>query len=325
MAAWLAYLKSRLLLPEEPSDGEPTGEEMAARLTFQLQRLEAMRQRGAEIMSRHRLGLDVFARGEPEGVTVIRHSRYELSLFELLRAYAVQAVRRDAPAMSSSRVRRSIRSRTRSNGFDAMLGSFPDWTHLESFLPKGALNPWSTRSAVASTFAASLEVAKQGLVELRQLKTFGPIFIRPLANETMSDQAQISAIVEAMLFAATEPLDEDDLRRAAAGRHRYPGDSRANCSRFTPRAASIWSRWRSAGLSEPRPIWPFFCAKRCRMCGDCRVRVSRLWRLSPITSRSPAPKSRRFAASRSIRAHSTCSWKRSGCARSAGGKPQAGQ
>jgi segregation and condensation protein A len=182
MAAWLAYLKSRLLLPEEPTDGEPTGEEMAARLTFQLQRLEAMRQRGAEIMSRHRLGIDVFARGEPEGVKVIRHSRYELSLFELLRAYAVQSVRHDArhhvvvarpPVFSIEDAIERLR---------AMLGSFPDWTALESYLPQGVVNPLEMRSAVASTFAASLEVAKQGLVELRQLKTFGPIFIRPLTE-----------------------------------------------------------------------------------------------------------------------------------------------
>ena len=181
MAAWLAYLKSRLLLPEELSDGEPSGEEMAARLTFQLQRLEAMRQRGAEIMSRHRLGLDVFARGEPEGVTVIRHSQYELSLYELLRAYAVQAVRRNAshaivvrpPVYSIEDAIERLRG---------MLGTFPDWTHLESFLPKGTMNPVEFKSAIASTFAASLEVAKQGLVEIRQLKTFGPIFIRPLAK-----------------------------------------------------------------------------------------------------------------------------------------------
>jgi segregation and condensation protein A len=181
MAAWLAYLKSRLLLPEEPGDGEPTGEEMAARLTFQLQRLEAMRQRGAEIMSRHRLGVDVFARGEPEGVTVIRHSRYDLSLYELLRAYAVQEVRHDArhvviarpPVYSIEDAIERLR---------AMLGSFPDWTQLESFLPNGTETYLEKKSALASTFAASLEVAKQGFLELRQLQTFGPIFIRPLAG-----------------------------------------------------------------------------------------------------------------------------------------------
>ena len=181
MAAWLAYLKSRLLLPDEPSEGEPTGEEMAARLTFQLQRLEAMRQRGAEIMSRHRLGLDVFARGEPEGVTVIRHSRYELSMYELLRAYAMQMVRHNAShAMVVRSPVYSIEGAI--ERLRGMLGAFPDWTQLESFLPKGTLNPEEMRSAIASTFAASLEVAKQGLVELRQLKTFGPIFVRPLAG-----------------------------------------------------------------------------------------------------------------------------------------------
>ena len=183
MAAWLAYLKSRLLLPEEPGDGEPTGEEMAARLAFQLQRLEAIRQRGAEIMSRHRLGIDVFSRGEPEGVTVIRHSQYDLSLYELLRAYAVQAVRHDARHIVVARppvysIEDAIRRLT------AMLGSFPDWTQLETFLPKGLSDMTLRKSALASTFAASLEIAKQGRVELRQLKTFGPIFIRALPDRT---------------------------------------------------------------------------------------------------------------------------------------------
>jgi segregation and condensation protein A len=183
MAAWLAYLKSRLLLPVEPGDGEPTGEEMAARLAFQLRRLESMRQRGAEIMSRHRLGVDVFARGEPEGVTVIRHSKYDLSLYELLRAYAVQTVRHDARHVVVARppvysIEEAIARLT------AMLGSFPDWTQLETFLPTGARDLNEQKSALASTFAASLEIAKQGRVELRQLKTFGPIFIRALSDRT---------------------------------------------------------------------------------------------------------------------------------------------
>lgn len=178
MAAWLAYLKSRLLIPESHDDDEPSGEEMAARLAFQLQRLEAMRDVSARLMSRERMGYEVFTRGRPEGIRVIRNSVYDLSLYELLKAYADQTVRKgsDEPL----RLRRDFITSVEDalNRLEEILGRMPDWTVLQTFLPANMLNPLETRSATASTFAASLELAKQGRVKLRQGQAFGPIYLR---------------------------------------------------------------------------------------------------------------------------------------------------
>ncbi len=178
MAAWLAYLKSRLLIPDTSGDDEPSGEEMAARLAFQLRRLEAMRDVSARLMSRERTGYDVFLRGNPEGIRVVRNSVYDVSLYELLKAYADQTVRKgtDEPL----RLRRDFITSVEEalNRLEEVLGRMPDWTILQNFLPGGLANPLETRSATASTFAASLELAKQGRVKLRQGQAFGPIYLR---------------------------------------------------------------------------------------------------------------------------------------------------
>ena len=176
-AAWLAYLKSKLLLPELEA-GEPSGEEMAARLAFQLQRLEAVREAAARLVTRDRTGIDVFLRGAPEGVQVIRHNLYECSLYELLRAYAdhkeslgsVEALtlRRDAILSVEQAMQRLVE----------MLGTVPDWAVLQTFLPAGLVDPGARRSAMASTFAAALEMARQGRLDIRQNRTFGPIYLR---------------------------------------------------------------------------------------------------------------------------------------------------
>jgi segregation and condensation protein A len=178
MAAWLAYLKSRLLIPESGDDDEPSGEEMAARLAFQLRRLEAMRDVSARLMSRDRMGYEVFSHGRPEGIRVIRDSVYDLSLYELLKAYADQTVRKgiDQPL----RLRRDFITSVEDaiNRLEEILGRMPDWTILQTFLPTNLMSPLATRSATASTFAASLELAKQGRVKLRQGQLFGPIYLR---------------------------------------------------------------------------------------------------------------------------------------------------
>ena len=178
MAAWLAYLKSRLLIPESHDDDEPSGEEMAARLAFQLRRLEAMRDVSARLMSRERMGYEVFTRGRPEGIRVIRDSVYDLSLYELLKAYADQTVRKgiDQPL----RLRRDFITSVEDaiNRLEEILGRMPDWTILQTFLPANLMSPLATRSATASTFAASLELAKQGRLKLRQGQAFGPIYLR---------------------------------------------------------------------------------------------------------------------------------------------------
>jgi segregation and condensation protein A len=177
MAAWLAYLKSRLLLPEPPAEDEPTGEEIASALALQLRRLEAMRAAGAKLMGRPLLGRDVFARGAPEGVRMIAHPVYELSFYDLLRAYADHR-RRMSPGrltVEPSKLHsmdQALRRLTR------LLGGARGWQTLASFLPPGVAHALIMRSALAATFAASLELARQGRVRLRQSGEFAPIYLR---------------------------------------------------------------------------------------------------------------------------------------------------
>ena len=177
MAAWLAYLKSRLLLPSRIDDGEPSGEELAARLQHQLQRLEAMCRAADTLMSRERLGGDVFPRGEPEGVKVIRKSCYECNLYDLLIAYVglvdrieIQPIIARPPTILS--VEEAIRR------LSATLGNMPDWANLEVFLPNKLLEGIELRSSLASTFSAVLELAKQEQLSVRQGQIFGPVYIK---------------------------------------------------------------------------------------------------------------------------------------------------
>ncbi|MDP6565393.1 MAG: ScpA family protein [Alphaproteobacteria bacterium] len=181
MAAWLAYLKSRLLLPDQAGDAEPTGDELAARLQHQLQRLEAMREAAETLLRRQRLGIDVFPRGAPEGVTVIRQSTYECSLYELLKAYAVQADRGDVVSLRLRPITiLSVEEAMRR--LSAVLGEMPDWASLEAFLPAEMQGGIEGRSALASTLSASLELVKQGKLKLRQGQTFGPIYLKGAAD-----------------------------------------------------------------------------------------------------------------------------------------------
>lgn len=187
MAAWLAYLKSRLLLPEEDNPDEPSGEELAARLQFQLLRLEAMRERSAQLMSRHRQGRDVFRRGMPEGVRLVRHSKYELTIYELLHAYASQQ-RRLEPSTYRI-VRQPVYTMEELlHRLEPLMGKVVDWTTLEAFLPKEAKDPLRRRSAMAASFAAMLEMTRQGRIELRQAAPFTPIYIRR-RSDTSGDPA----------------------------------------------------------------------------------------------------------------------------------------
>jgi len=181
MAAWLAFLKSRLLLPELGSAEEPSAEAMAVALTFQLQRLQAMRDAGARLMARNRLGHEVFARGAPERFGDTTLSVFEVTLYDLLKAYGDQR-RRTQPetlhieAWELETVENALNRLTRS------LGRGPDWEHLWRFLPPGTieglrLGRLSARSALASTFAASLELVREGRARIRQGKPFGPIYL----------------------------------------------------------------------------------------------------------------------------------------------------
>jgi segregation and condensation protein A len=177
MAAWLAYLKSRLLLPEPPSDGEPSGAELAAALAFQLQRLEAMQEAGKKLMALPQFGIDFFARGEPEPAKIIDVPVWDVTLFDLLKAYGTHPGRRKEGLLRIAPLNLfSMDDALRRIG--DMLGQVLDWTVLRNFLPEGLDTPLQRRAAIAATFAASLELARNGRIELRQESTFAPIYLR---------------------------------------------------------------------------------------------------------------------------------------------------
>lgn len=175
MAAWLAYLKSLLLLPREPGV-EPGPEELALRLQLRLQRLGAMREAGARLMARDRLGRDVFARGAPEGLRVERRNAWQCDWFDLVSAYG-QVKARTAPVVHMVRDRAVMTLDSALARVSAMLGVTLEWMRLEEFLPDFA-DPRLRRSALASSFVAALELARQGRVELAQDATFGALRLR---------------------------------------------------------------------------------------------------------------------------------------------------
>lgn len=178
MAAWLAYLKSRLLLPEpEPAD-EPSGAELAAALAHRLQRLAAMQQVGARLMARPLLGRDVFARGAPEGLPKVLRPVYEATLYDLLSAYGEQRRRREGSVLHIE-APELYSMDDALHRLERVIGRIPEWRTLMSFLP-GGLRGLVGRSAVAATFAASLELARAGKMQLRQDTAFGPIYLRSL-------------------------------------------------------------------------------------------------------------------------------------------------
>lgn len=178
MAAWLAYLKSRLLLPVEETEGEePTAAEMALALQFQLQRLEAMRDAAEKLFARPMLGRDVFTRGAPEGIRVVTTPVWEASLFEMLKAYGAIQRRGKAEPLQISQL--ELFSMDMALGrLRSFLGNTPDWTSLSQFLPEGLKDPLARRSALAAHFAASLELVRDGHAQVRQDSRFGPIFFR---------------------------------------------------------------------------------------------------------------------------------------------------
>jgi segregation and condensation protein A len=179
MAAWLAYLKSRLLLPEPPKDGEPSGAEMAAALAFQLQRLAAMQKAGQALLALPQLNRDFFRRGEPEPVRLIQVPVYNLTLYELLKAYGTHPGRKREGVLHIEPLRLFSMDDALHRIGD-LIGHKLDWTVLRDFLPEDLqLNPLQRRAALAATFAASLELARSGRVQLRQDGTFGPIYLKP--------------------------------------------------------------------------------------------------------------------------------------------------
>ncbi|ANB34579.1 segregation and condensation protein A [Rhodovulum sulfidophilum] len=178
MAAWLAFLKSRLLLPPDPTEDGPSAEDLAAHLAFQLERLEAMRGVAARLMGRDQKGRDFFVRGLPEGVERVRRVQYTATLLDLMQAYARIRTKDDFRpyALDREAVYTMEEALERMRG---LIGYAGDWIDLSSWLPEGwQADPARRRSATAAHFAASLELVKQGQLELRQAETFAPIQIR---------------------------------------------------------------------------------------------------------------------------------------------------
>lgn len=175
MAAWLAYLKSAMLLPKEEQE-DPSPEELALKLQLRLQRLGAMRESAARLMARDRVGRDVFLRGSPEGLRTDRTTKWQCDLYALIQGYG-QVKARTAPAIHMVRERPVMTLESALDRVSAMLGVTLDWMTLEEFLPPHA-EPRLRRSALASSFVAALELARMGKAELAQDETFGPMRLR---------------------------------------------------------------------------------------------------------------------------------------------------
>ncbi len=175
MAAWLAYLKSCLLLPKDP-EADPSAEEIALRLQLRLQRLDAMREAGARLMGRDRIGRDVFVRGAPEGLRLVRKSAWHARPFDLFAAYGTVKAR-STPSLHVVHPRSVMTLEEALERVSRMLGVKLDWTHLEAFLPP-TQDPQFRRSALASSFAAALELARLGRIDIAQDDAFAPILVR---------------------------------------------------------------------------------------------------------------------------------------------------
>ena len=177
MAAWLAYLKSKLLLPPPEEEEGPSGEEMAARLAFRLKRLEAMRKAAEELMQRPQTNVHMFPRGRPEGIRVRRSSTYTAALYDLLTAYAEERTRthlanwrpKQLPILPLEQARKRL---------ETMVGMMVEWNQIGAYLPPELKSPELKRSALASMLFAALELAREGGIEVQQQEAFAPLFLR---------------------------------------------------------------------------------------------------------------------------------------------------
>lgn len=178
MAAWLAFLKSRLLLPPDPEAEGPSAEDLAAHLAFQLERLQAMREAAASLMARDQLGREFFARGEPQGIARVRRTEWKATLLDLMQAYARIRTRDEFRPYAFDR--KDVYTLEQAlDRLRTMIGFSGEWNELSAYLPEDwTADPARWRSATAATFLASLELAKQGQIEIRQRENFAPIAIR---------------------------------------------------------------------------------------------------------------------------------------------------
>ncbi|EFL90385.1 ScpA family protein [Ahrensia sp. R2A130] len=189
MAAWLAFLKSKLLLPEPEEEEGPSGEDLANQLAFRLRRLEAMRDVSTRLMNRNRLGRDVFGRGDPEPVIVHREQRYNATMYDLLSAYAAQKQRQSVTTVTISQ--RQVWSLSEAREILArLIGGLADWTPLDVFLSRYLDEGSDRRGVLASTFAASLEMVREGKIEVQQAGNFEPLYMRRPTTKLTDSLAQ---------------------------------------------------------------------------------------------------------------------------------------
>jgi len=183
MAAWLAYLKSRLLVAGEKEAGEePLAADLAAALAARLRHLEAIRTAAEQLVNRPRVGRDMFTRGAPEGVSVIRHSQWQASLFDLLSSYAQQ---RQTQALSHVTLKkRAVWSLSEAReALERLAGKISEWTVMDHFLIAYCVSPELQRTARASCFASSLELVREGVIEIRQDRAFSPIWMKSRSTQ----------------------------------------------------------------------------------------------------------------------------------------------
>jgi len=188
MAAWLAYLKSALLLPRDPEE-QPSPEELALRLQLRLERLNAMREAGARLMARDRLDRDVFARGAPEGLRTVRKTLWQAEIYDLISAYG-RISARTRPVMHIVANRPVMTLDAALERVSRLIGERIDWAVIETFLPDTATGIFR-KSALASSFVAALELARQGRVELRQKSPFAPLYLK--APEIKASESKAGA------------------------------------------------------------------------------------------------------------------------------------
>lgn len=188
MAAWLAFLKSRLLLPEPATAEGPSAEEMATALANRLRRLEAIREVANSLMTRPQLMRDVFPRGQPEQIAEIRHPKYTATLFDLLTAYAVQ--RQQRVLASVHLAKRSVWSLAEARAtLERLVGIAEEWSSLDDYLLEFVVDPTQRATVFASSFAAALELVREGQVDLQQKQAFAPIYFRKRPPQPAPDLA----------------------------------------------------------------------------------------------------------------------------------------
>jgi segregation and condensation protein A len=186
MAAWLAYLKSRLLLPEPPTADGPSAEELATALANRLRRLEAIREASNRLMTRPQLRRDIFPRGQPEAIAEIKHPKFTATLFDLLSAYAVQRQSRVLTGVHLAR--RTVWSLAEARAsLERLVGIAEDWSRLDEYLLSYVADPSQKATVFASSFAAALELVREGTMDLNQKEAFAPLYFRKRPPHSASD------------------------------------------------------------------------------------------------------------------------------------------